>query len=361
MAMFDSKIFNAHAFGKYMERVPNTNKDELIKSGVMVGNAEIRSAFTTNNQTGTFFLELPFFGLLDGEEDNFDGNTDISVGSTDSYSQGVVTFGRAKAWGEKDFSSVISGGVNFMSNVAEQVVKYWDTRLNKTLICMTNGWFSMPGDEEKKFIEAHTHDVTGEGDGKVAETTLNTALQKASGDHKSAFKLVLMHSTVATTLENKKLLKFLTQTDKNGIEVPLQLAHWNGRLVIIDDSLPTEQVPAQGKEGEEGYVPGYTKYTTFVFGEGAIRYEDLPVDHAIEMTRDSLKHGGKDILISRVRKCIAPYGISFTNKSVANYSPTNAEFEKGENWALVNNKQEGENRKVWDHKTIAIARIFSRG
>ena len=77
------------------------------------------------------------------------------------------------------------------------------------------------------------------------------------------------------------------------------------------------------------------------------------------MQRDPAKNGGQTTLYSRQRKLYAPYGISFTKSSVASLSPTNAEFELGANWTLVNDG--GSSKKYIDHKAIPIARIISRG
>lgn len=38
MAKFDSKSFNAAAFGKYVDRIPNVTKTELAKSGAVGSN-----------------------------------------------------------------------------------------------------------------------------------------------------------------------------------------------------------------------------------------------------------------------------------------------------------------------------------
>ena len=35
MAVFDSKIFNPEVFQKYLQRVPNVKRNELIKSGAI--------------------------------------------------------------------------------------------------------------------------------------------------------------------------------------------------------------------------------------------------------------------------------------------------------------------------------------
>ena len=80
---FDSKTFNPQAFGKYVERIPQLKKNELIKSGALKGNTEIRNAFSS--QTGTAYAILPMYGLLDGEVLNYDGQNDITATTTTTY------------------------------------------------------------------------------------------------------------------------------------------------------------------------------------------------------------------------------------------------------------------------------------
>lgn len=350
-AQFDAKIFNAEAFAHYMGRVPYPNKNELIKSKVMVVDSFLKNLLSS--QTGSFYGLIPMHGLIGGEPVNYDGNTDIEATSVDTYQQGVIAVGRAKAWTEKDFSVDITAGVDFMSEIAKQVGTYWDEQDTKMIMSIIKGIFSMTGAKNLEFVNKHTFDITEKGDGVITATTLNSALQQASGDKKAKFSLVFMHSAVATNLENLNLLTFLTQNDANGIARPLPLAHWNGRLVIVDDGMPTEDVA----ESAEGAGDGYTKYTSFVFGEGAIHYADLGVEVPYEMDRDPAKNGGQDTLYTRQRKAYMPHGISFTNKSVKSFSPTNAELETGSNWELVKSTT----NEVFDHKQIAIARIISRG
>jgi len=117
---FDAKSFNPEAFGRYTQKVPNLKRNELIKSRALVGNADIRSSFSA--QTGTYYARIPMLGNLDGEAQNYDGATDLVPGTTTTFEQGVVVFGRMKSWKEKDFSYDITGGVDFMDNVAQQVV-----------------------------------------------------------------------------------------------------------------------------------------------------------------------------------------------------------------------------------------------
>ena len=340
---FDSKSFNPEAFGRYVENVPDLKRNELLKSRALVGNAEIRNAFSS--QTGTSYAILPMYGNIDGEALNYDGETDITATSTTTFERGVVVFGRAKAWTERDFSYDITGGVDFMDNIGKQVSKYWENVDQDVLLAILKGVFSMTGAKNLEFVNAHTNDITAEAVNMVDATTLNTTVQNACGQNKGIFTLAIMHSQVATNLENLNVLQYLKYTDENGIQRDLGLATWNGRAVIIDDSMPTET-------DDTGM-----KYTTYILGEGAFDYEDIGAKVPYEMDRDPKVNGGQDTLYSRQRKVFAPKGISYTKKSQATNSPTNAEFETAANWELVHDGA----GKYYDHKAIPIARIISRG
>lgn len=242
MPYFDSKLFNGEVFQKYVDRIPNTKLNELIRSRAIVQRQELASAMS--DQVGGNYLTTPLKGLIGGSPLNYDGVTNIDATSTKTFSHSRVVIGRAKAWTEKDFSYDITGGVDFMENVAQQVSEYWDTIDQETIIAILTGVFSMSDAEGTKFVNQHTHDVrtaqNSEGKtGLMDATTLNTAIQKACGDHKNKFSLAIMHSAVATNLENMKVLVYLKYNDANGMERETGLATLNGRLVIIDDSMPT--------------------------------------------------------------------------------------------------------------------------
>lgn len=357
MAKFDSKSFNAEAFGKYSKTIPQPNKNELIKSRAIVSNEEIRNALSS--QTGSAYATLPMYGRIGGTALNYDGGTDITATNLDTYERSVVAIGRAAAWTERDFSVDITVGVDFMSEVAKQVVQYWDDVNTGILLSILKGIFAMTGAANLKFVNGHTFDITSNTDANVTATTLNSAIQQASGDKKAKFTMVIMHSAVATNLENMNLLQYLKYTDANGVQRALPLATWNGKMVLVDDGMPTEEVAASGSG--ETLVPAHTKYTTFVLGDGAFDFADLGAKVPFEMSRDPKTNGGQDTLYSRERLCFAPYGISYKKASQVSLSPTNAELETGSNWELVNNGLSGGALKHFDHKEIPICRIISKG
>ncbi len=346
MAKFNSKTFNPQAFAAYTERIPQLKKNELIKSRALKGNSAIRGAFSS--QTGTGYAVVPMYGLLGGEVLNYDGNTDIEATTTNTYERGVVVVGRAQAWLESDFAEDITGGADFMDNVAAQVSEYFDGVDQTTILSILEGIFNMTGAENEAFVDSHTYDITSEGDGMIEPASLNKAVQKACGDNKNKFTLAIMHSAVATNLENLNLLEYLKYTDVNGISRDLTLATWNGRAVLIDDSMPV----ATDEDGT-------STYTTYLLGAGAFDYENIGAENAYEMYRNPVVGGGQDVLFVRTRKCFAPYGISYTKKSQATLSPTDAELKNGANWELVNDG--AEEKQYIDHKAVPIARIISKG
>lgn len=355
---FDSKSFNPQAFGAYVDRIPNTTKSELARSGAVGSNENARAALS--NQTGSLYARIPYFGRIDGStSQNNTGAVDVDASTTTTYEQGFVTASRMDAWTEKSFSKNITAGVDFMDNVAAQIADYKLEVKQGMLASMLSGVFNMKtsgttvaAKAAKSFVDAHTYDISANADdsGMVGASTLNTAMQKACGDNKSVFTLVIMHSAVATRLENLKLMKYMTYTDADGIQRDLSLGTWNGRTVLIDDTMPTEDVAASGD------AAAYTKYTTYVLGDGSVVLDDVGDAVPYEMYRDPKTNGGQDTLYVRDRYICGVEGISFEKPASITASASNADLANGDNWNIVN---DGE--KAINHKAIAIARIISRG
>lgn len=358
MAKFDSKSFNPQAFGKYVDRIPNVTKNELAKSGAVGINQNAHDALA--NQTGSLYARVPYFGRIDGStSQNNDGGTDIASTNTTTYEQGFVVASRMDGWTEKSFSKNITAGVDFMDNVAAQIADYKMDVRQAMLLAILKGVFSMStigstvaAKAAKEFLDKHIYNITANtGDAAlVGAATLNKAIQKAGGDNKNIFKLVIMHSEVATNLENMKLLKYMTYTDADGIERELALATWNGRTVLVDDNMPTEDV------AKAGDVEAYTAYTTYVLGEGAIILDDIGDAVPYEMSRDPKTNGGQDTLYVRDRYICGVDGISFEKPASITASASNTDLANGTNWNIIN-----DGTKAIPHKAIAIAKIVSKG
>lgn len=336
---FDSKTFNPEVFGRYTTRVPNLRRLEFINAGVFEMRPDLATMFP--EQTGGNFATIPIRDYLKGTTVNYDGVTNITSNTQETFSQSIVVAGQAAGFTEKDFSYSMTG-VDFYSDIAGQLVGWRQGVDEDTLLSTIKGIFAMTGAGNSEFVDKHTTEVDDFG-----VTTLNTAMQKASGDNRSQFTLTIMNSMIMTRLENMNLLEFLKYTDANGVTRNLGMGTINGRLALEDDTHTTQ--------GEGASL----KYVSYVFGRNAFINFDAPVLHPYSMDRDEALNGGQTTLYTRFRRCYAPRGISFTKNTMATNSPTDAELATGANWELVNNGKSTSAKRYFNHRAIPIARIIT--
>jgi len=240
-SVFNSKYWNNNVFQKYLETIPRIKQNALLNSGVLRNRSDLKNLLV--DQVGGNYINVPIVGRIGGDVLNYDGATNITASGIGTYLQSMIVFGRAKAWQEKDFTYDITGK-DFMEEIAKQVSEYWDDVDETDLLSVLAGVF---GVTTNNFSSEHTLDITGgANNGVMQPDTLNNAIQKAAGANKNAFSLAIMHSQVATNLENQQLLQYWKQTDANGIQRPTNLASWNGKTVLIDDDLVTANYTGAG-------------------------------------------------------------------------------------------------------------------
>lgn len=390
MEKFRDKIWNGEVFEKYLKTLPSTKENSLIKNGLFTEVNEYKTKMV--DQVGGNAVVEPIKGRIGGDPVNYDGNTDIPAGTErPTFFQRKVCYGRAKAWGEYDFATDITGE-NFMAE-AQEVKDYWDDERQKTVLSMLKGIFGMSGGVNGQFVANHTYEITADASNPNAHLTAdgaNRALQKALGDKKSVFEIAFMHSATSTNLEGLNQITFLKYNDANGIQRDLTLGTWNGKLVIVDDDMPILQgydeatsatagalhvVASSPSDGEiklsdvkasdfypadvanGDYVVAGSKYVTYVFKKGFFEHENIGAKVPSELVRDARTKGGQTDLVTRIREMIVPYLISYTGTEV---SPTNANFANGAKWELVNDN-DGVSKTYVDPKLIPVAQIISRG
>lgn len=316
----------------------------MIDSGAVQRNAEIARMIAN----GSNLYTIPFYNALGGDDDNYDGSTDMTVTDPTGSSQTGVVYGRMHAWRDKDFIRDFNSGANPMQQISSQVAKYWNKKRQNRLIGIMNGIFGITGNDA---WSRHTTNIAfsassgtaGEAN-MVGEASAAEAVQKAVGDNAGIFSMAVMHSKVALNLAKQNLLQFRKYTDAAGIERTINIADWNGYTVIIDDGVPvaTNAKDATAKD-----------YTTYLFGTGAIQFAEAPVDTPVETSRTVLTNGGYNILATRLRETLHPNGFSYTLPKSGGTnvsSPSDAQLATTAQWSVVA-----------DPKLIPIARIISNG
>ena len=317
----------------------------LLESGAMVEDATIRSMIAN----GSNLYTIPFYDVLGGDEENYDGNTDITETETGGKSQTGVVYGRAHAWKDRDFIYDFNSGADPMGNIVAQTSKYWAKKKQNRLVGILDGIFSITDDSTNEWDswQLHTLDIktsttTASDANKVDAASAADCMQKALGDNAGSFSMAVMHSKVASNLAKLNLLQYRKWTDPMGIERTINLADWNGLTVIVHDGVHTATNTTASSE---------TDYTTYLFGTGAILTAPAPVKNPVEVGREPKKQGGYDFLINRLRETIHPNGFSFVADVSTNVSPVDTVLKDKASWKLCG----------IDPKLIPIARIISNG
>lgn len=336
--------FDEELFMQMWNEAPDPYLTAMIDSGAVVNDSLIASRISNDGNIYT----IPFYDVLDGDDQNYDGQTDITVSEVGGGSQTGVVYGRAKGFFARNFTAELSGA-DPMGHIAATIAKYWQKRRQKRLIGIMDAVFGITGTsgDAKEWGSNHTLDLSSATATArdINETDLNDLATQACGDHKDQFGLVIMHSNVAKTLENKQLLEYWKYTDANGIQRQMSIASVNGYTAIIDDGVPCVDV------GGTGANKDLKKYTTYLLGAGVIRTAKGRVDIPAENHRDTKKNGGQDELITRMRETLHPNGFSFkVPTSDWTESPTDAQLFATANWSIKFNP-----------KSIPMARLITNG
>ena len=326
--------FDAELFVQAWGEAPDPVKTALLNSGVLV-NDPVAAAKLQND--GNLYT-LPFYNILDGDEVNYDGATDITSTETSADVQTGIAYGRAKGFTARNFVAELSGSDPF-GHIVNSVARYWNKKRQNRIIGLLDAIFGITNDPA---WAKHTVDlsVTTGTPYEIEATTLNDVATDTLGDNKSAYAVAIMHSNVARTLENLQLLEYWKQTDANGIQRPTTLASANGYLVIIDDGVPVDTS-----------TDDYPKYTTYLLGTGVLRFAPGRLDVPVEIHRDPAKNGGQDTLYTRIRETIHPNGFSFNVPTTGwTESPTDAQLFNSANWV-----------RKFDAKAIPMAKLITNG
>ena len=239
---------------------------------------------------------------------------------------------RGKSWKANDLAKHVAGD-DPMGRIADLVANYWNRDMQSVVLLN-----SLAGIFGSALSGTHENDIAVNDGNNATDSELigsDAVIDTAGllGDHWNNIVAMAMHSVPFQRLQKLNLIEFEPLSEQ-GITVPRFL----GREVIVDDSMPTESI-TNGK-----------KYTTYLFGEGAIgmgNSRTLPADEATETDRDSL--ASDEILISRRHFLMHPRGVAFTG-SPAGATPTKAELANSANWT-----------KRWDDKNIVVTKLVTNG
>lgn len=255
---------------------------------------------------GGRILNMPFWQDLTGEDEVLDDSTALTPAGITTAQDVCRALFRGRAWSANDLAGTVAGD-DPMAAIGNLVAAWWARRMQACLLATLTGVFASSS------MSGAIHDISDEdGDKAVigAETTLD-ALQLL-GDASSRLTGFAMHSAAVTKLKKLDLVDVVPASEQGD-----EIVSYMGKRIVVDDGLPvTEGV-----------------YTSYIFGAGAIGYDETLPRVPVETERNAL--AGDEILVMRRHFVLHPRGVAWQEQVCAGVSPSNAELANGTNWELV--------------------------
>lgn len=283
-------------------------------------------------------INMPFWTDLDGDDEVLSDSGALTPANISAKQDKAVLLMRGKAWSVNDLAKALSGEDPMMA-IGDLVAQYWARRKQIIALQMLVGVFAdnLANDGADMIV-----DVSGATNADVtADTKFGADAfvdgQATFGDASRGLAGVGMHSTVYHNLKKTDAISF----EKESLG-DLEIETYRGLALVVNDGLP---VVAAGGAGATDTAP---KFTTYLFGTGALGYGQGSAPVPSETDRDSL--AGDDVLITRDHFILHPRGVKFTDTTVAGASPTNTELALAANWD-----------RVYNRKHVRVAKIITNG
>lgn len=313
------------------ERTTYTSR--LVKSGIVVPDPKLDILAARGGK----LINMPFFQDLTGDDEVLGTGTgasdsELTPDNMSTTKDIAVLHMRGKAWGVEDMAAALAGA-DPMAALGNMVADFWNRKEQATLIATLTGAFSdnAANDSGDLIKDVSVAGASAAGTANKIDGDVVIDAMTKLGDMSNQLTALCMHSVPFSRLQKNNLIDYVEESDAK-VKIP----YYMGKEVIVDDTCPV----ATGGTS--------SKYTTYLFGKGAIGRGNGAAPTPVETDRNSL--AGYDLLVHRRHFLLHPRGIAFQSSSVAGQSPTNTELLNEANWD-----------RVYQKKNIRLVKIITNG
>jgi len=332
-----SDVFVPQAQRKYIQE-RSTTLSAFWRSGIVGGNDFIARALSS---VGGNTFKMPFNKSIEDDvaEDGNDDPTDLLVpAKLTTGTVQAVRQAKAKSWSQMELASLLAQN-NPTEAVSNMLAKFWTNNYQSLLLSALIGIYA---DNDANDAGDMTHNIYSD----VASGSLTAANLVSSdaiieslhtmGDHSGDLGAIAMHSDVRKELKLQEPNSFIPASESNiGFET------YQGLVIVEDDGMT---VTAGSNT---------PSYSTYLFGAGAIAYENdsnIVLPETIDRVEASGNGMGEEILHTRRSFVFHPQGFEMT-EATADTPVTKTDLETAARW----------DRKAASRKQIKIARLLSNG
>lgn len=317
--------------------VNGPEKTAFFESGIVERN-EMLDNFANG---GGRIVDVPFWKDLDPTTapnlSSDDPNSSATPNKIDAGRQIARMAYLNQGYSTADLAGEIAGS-NPMQRIRDRFGRYWQRQWQRRLISCVRGIVAdnTANDSADMVNDIAIEDGDNAGSSNVFSRSAFTTAAYTMGDMVDQVTALVVHSTVHKRMVDNDDIDFIPDSEGN-LTIPTFL----GRRVIVDDNTPTVA----------GSVSGL-KYTTVLFGPGAMGYGEGQPQVPVEVDRDPRggDGGGIEEIWERKSWLLHPFGFQFTSSSVTADSPSLDELENGSNWD-----------RVIDRKNVPMAFLITNG
>jgi len=335
-----SDIFIPNVYGSYTA-LNSPERSALIASGIIATNAALSALVRGGNKTGT----VPFWKDLDASVEPDYTNDDPNDKSVPGKIQ-TGTMGYRKSFVHKSFSSMDLVAEMLAADPLQQIRNrfgtYWLRQKQRRMVAVLNGLRAANVAQNGGDMVIDISGLTGDA-AKFNSTAVLDA-EYTMGDAVGGFSGMAVHSAVAKKMAANDELE--TERDSDGNVV---VQRYRGKVVVIDDMMPVSGTGAD------------RIFTTALFGAGAFGFateeghlmglgEGTPATASyVKRDEEAGNGGGMETIGERYTWLLHPFGFTWVEGSLVEFSPTNADLALASHW-----------QRVVDRKQVPLAFVQSK-
>jgi len=294
--------------------------------GIISNNPELDALAAAGGK----LINMPFWSDLDGDDEVLSDSGALTVNAIGSGKDVAALHMRGKAWGVNDLAKALSGDDPMMA-IGNMVADFWARKYRNLSIASLGGVIldNIANDAGDMVIDVSVLLAANETAATrfSAETFIDG--MATFGDSLGGIVGIAFHPDIYYAVQKLDLISFAKESDGEAT-----VETYRGLRVIVDRTLPKVATTDS------------FKYTTYLFGAGAIGLGQGAAPVPTETDRDSL--AGEDILITRSHFLMHPRGVKFNATTVTGHTPTNAEMGLAVNWT-----------RVYERNNVRIASIVT--
>lgn len=280
---------------------------ESVKSNAFLNSGIASSDGSVTLTAGGKTVNIPFFEQMDTKSEVLSETSPLTVNKITASKDVACVHARGMAWAASDLGRLFSGA-DPMAAIAAQNAGQWSNNFTEIITSTLKGIFGVAALKNDNVLDNST---------KVLDKNVMADSMFLLGDKYSNISTIAVHSKVLAALKRLDLLDPQLHPET----MDLSYYKYMNKRVIVDDSIVPEGSGADAV------------YPIYLFGNGAISYNENNELASVETDRDKLE--GYDYLITRRVFTMHPRGVKWLGTSVAGETPTNEEIADSTNWELV--------------------------